>query len=466
LALRLNSSIATFSTDVLPLSETQMRDSAAALSERWTAIRSDLDQFTATINSADLLELSTLELDSIERVINQVHALPPSARSLVRDHQLAFQTLNDSVKSARASLAGQDFESLRSGLNQLKSDVSHQYESFFRVSRIHKSWKMMVVDECRRYLDKVLKFIDIWNEIGSVALPDEADAVAQLLRETARTPDVAEREFTPRKRGKIPVPRRPRSVVEFRPPLDRPTEKFNDRSVTPRPLSRPAAKSPPARTARPQVPRICPISLVNSNSSDGIETPADDMRILSELCEFEGRFSTYIAAVGTNDVIMRMINELRVTLRTIQQGGTANHHFERLKEQLTQISQKITNGVPLFHGEKFPILAIALKNLCKLLEKRTNPTRLEIALNALSQHLDSAPGLRGRVNNRLLVEVAGNAAARRKVISEMQVVSARLVTVQQERSRADPQDIDDIDAEIDTLVKQQGHLVEKFGSTD
>jgi hypothetical protein len=335
---------------------------------------------------------------------------------------------------------------------------------------------MTVVDECRRYLDKVLKFLDMWPEMGTIGLPAETIGVSQLLRElwTGRsaTPDVkkpeqkAAPEATSRKRGKIPVPRRAKSASGFTSPCDRPTEKSNGRLVSPRPRAR--AEAAPPRTvtagiAQQQSPRIPPISPITSESPDVLAAPLDDMPILSELRDFEGRFTTYIAAVGTNDLIARMLNELRVTQRTIQQGSWANQHFERLNDQLTQMSQKMTNGRP---AKELQNLCIALENFRKVLEEPASPARLERAVDALSQQLDSAPELRSRVDDQLLAAGAGNSAGRRKVISEMQVVSARLAAVQQERSRADPQDVDDvddIDAEIEALLKQQGDLVEKLG---
>jgi hypothetical protein len=54
-------------------------------------------------------------------------------------------------------------------MQQLCDDILHQHESFIRVSQIAKLWKMMIVDECGRYVDKIVAFVGLSSEFSAAA---------------------------------------------------------------------------------------------------------------------------------------------------------------------------------------------------------------------------------------------------------------------------------------------------------
>jgi hypothetical protein len=84
-ALQLSNSVVNFSSELLTAVQLQMRESRFSLSEleqHCNLLREDVDRMLHAINSVQLADLASAELDSFDKTITQVHSLPPSTPSL------------------------------------------------------------------------------------------------------------------------------------------------------------------------------------------------------------------------------------------------------------------------------------------------------------------------------------------------------------------------------------------------
>ena len=213
---------------------------------KWKELETKITEIVDLANSANLTDLSEKEFEKLEDIIETVNISPPSTPNLVKAHVKAYKALTKMATAAKEALAKGEIEPLRAQLVQLKNDLGHQYESFFRLSQIDKTWKKTVCDECRRAIDRVLLFTDFWGDVGSIKCPEVVGQITDMLEEIkASAPSERKRapsassvrkttgqmkpiateerkllyvnaEQTPKKSGKIPVSVRAKSASSAR----------------------------------------------------------------------------------------------------------------------------------------------------------------------------------------------------------------------------------------------------------
>lgn len=264
--------------------------------EKWKKLETKINEIITLANSADLVTLSEKELTKLDEIINKVNCSPPSTPNLIKAHAKAFKAILKMTTAAKELLTRQEIEPLRVQLVQLKNDLGHQYESFFRLSQIDKTWKKMVGDECRRAIDHIILFTDFWNDVGNIKCPPVVEQITNFIddaatsspRERRRAPSassvrkttgqmkpiaIEERkllygnaEQTPKK-GKIPVSVRSKSASSAR------SGRVRKEPLSPQLLDlEPEPTTPPKTTPKTRQSRITPPSARRRPGHDDSET--------------------------------------------------------------------------------------------------------------------------------------------------------------------------------------------------
>ncbi|KAK8842863.1 hypothetical protein M9Y10_025729 [Tritrichomonas musculus] len=148
----------------------------------WTKIKTQLSNNIITLNNTQISTLIDEELGKFLNIINQVDQNPPNNQKQQRDSKNVVRVINNVVNSARISSNKKQFDKLKIQMQGLRSDLSHQYEPFFKNSQINKEWKETIIDDSRRSLEKIISFCDIGKELGLTQFPF-VDEISILLNE-------------------------------------------------------------------------------------------------------------------------------------------------------------------------------------------------------------------------------------------------------------------------------------------
>jgi hypothetical protein len=366
------------------------------------------------------------------------------------------------MTSIRLLLSRGEYDPLTGQLRQLRAAISHKYESFFRVSQIDKSWKALVIEECRRYLDRSLGLLELAPAFGHITAPDSLSEVPDLFA-VFRSP-------APDRKSYIPRPRPPES-----PTVQPLAVRMPGQQVPAHGADSDSDLSDDAFFSAHDKPPVSPIvgrlaaELADIDAADA--APSEEL--VAELLAFEGKFARYVAATATSDLLSRFMNELRVTQRLIQTGAPeVGDHFARLAALMRQVHEKVPVARPLFQYEaRFEALARALAAMRAGLADGAGIEELAAAAAARWQAVQDPGGARRDPADRMAATVAaaegiarGPHAARARIVAEMRVVQARIGDVRRERGVAAPAEGAALDAEFAALMEQQADLAERLAA--
>ncbi|OHS99652.1 hypothetical protein TRFO_08275 [Tritrichomonas foetus] len=193
-------SLNSFICDFLAFSQTRTNKSDVSVYQnRWATIKIQLSNSIITINNSQISQKIEEEFNRFSALVSQVDSNPPSSQKLARDSKMMYKNINSAILAARDSLNKKQFDKLKAQSQNLRSDISHQYEAFFRLSQIDKEWKATIVEDCRRMLDKVISFCDIGKEMGLTNFPF-VDEISTLI-------DGLGNETSPSNENKSLIPR-------------------------------------------------------------------------------------------------------------------------------------------------------------------------------------------------------------------------------------------------------------------
>jgi hypothetical protein len=484
------------SSDVLSLSRLPPGSSSRHLLSRdvehnWLSVKSLLVSVVTEINSVDLIDLASKEFESFEQIIEQVNNKPPSTGTLSKDHRSAHKHLMTSIKAARNQLADEQFEQFQSQLHNLRNDISHQYEHFFRLSQIDRAWKTTVVDECRRSLDRLMSYGELWNEIGSIKLPDFLSEVAagiSTLTKRRPTASLIPR-LSPRRQGQsrgassilienpkpqraTPVEKRPRAASFSRvTPAEKPKQPQIDKTPRAASVSRVVSAEKPKRAQIEKTPCAASVSQVVSVEKPKRQPPPESDPIFADLREFERRVAQYNAGIVANEHIKAFANELRAMQKVRQREP----HMTRLKGLLAQIDGEVAaSDATRMLDKEFKDAAVGLEEASQLLSAAQAPDARRLAKEVgmlvtmigsvqPSPQKNDCEGVLGLVA-KISEGIESQTEVYRRLISEMRAVQERINALRAHRKRAKAKDRDEIDAEVGALQDQQTGLIEKLAA--
>lgn len=155
----------------------------------WTKIKTQLSNNIITLNNTQMTTLIEKELNAFMSIINQVESNPPTSQKQQRDSKTIAKGISNVINSAKESSRRKQFDKLKIQMQNLRNDLSFQYEPFFKFSQINKEWKNTIVDDCRRSLDKVINFCDVGKDLGLTQFPF-VDEISILLSELANESEI------------------------------------------------------------------------------------------------------------------------------------------------------------------------------------------------------------------------------------------------------------------------------------
>jgi hypothetical protein len=459
----LHAAVTSLSTDLLSSlqrSAHSCRGSVIGSEERWDDLLTRLDPILHLINSADVTSLCTTELSSLDTTLDHVRSLPLLATSLSADHRHSYQFLKSTIATARELLAASSFESLGTHLRTLNIAIWRDHEAYFRVAHIDKSWKLVIVDECRRRIERVIALSDIVQEIGSVETPASAEAITRLFSELA-DPHTSWRTGTGRSSaiGAASSARR----APKRPPRTDATSRSSFRVRSSASAARVDSEDdgPPRRALTPFV-------------VDSVTVAPSDDRSSRMAVDFRGlhaRVNRFLSALGPIDGLTQFLHELRVTGRLILQGAPdLAEHFAALRALIAQVEAAVSHpraarfaearandaqfaittcrkalaDAQLRDGER---LEAQFADICRawreIEEERARSAAERIAAR-IAEELEAIEGVTQRHYN-----------GRAQAVSDLRDVQAKI-----SRIRAERRGRREGDADIARLLKEQGDLIE------
>ena len=179
-----STSLNSFICDLLSFTQANSasREESTEYIKRWAIIRNQLANNIITINNSKISEKIDEDFVKLNSIINQVEQAPPSSQKGQKDSKMMLKTIKTALNSARDSSNKKQYDKLKAQMQNFRSDLSHQYESFFRISQIDKSWKETIIDECKRIIDRIISFCDIGKETGITNFPF-VDEITKLMDE-------------------------------------------------------------------------------------------------------------------------------------------------------------------------------------------------------------------------------------------------------------------------------------------
>jgi hypothetical protein len=484
----------------LPAGSSSHHSLSREVAHNWLSVKSRFADIVTDINSIDLIDLMSSEFESFERIIDRVNDKPPSTGKLSKEHRKAHKHITASIKAAWNHLADEKFEQFQSELRTLHNDIFHQYEPFFRLSQIDRAWKTTVVDECRRSLECLINYGELWNEIGSVKLPDFLNEVGACVNALTTRRSVASLipRLSPRRHEKNrgatstltdkpnpphakPVEKRPRASSVSR---VIPAEKSKESQMTliekqlhASSVSRviPAEKSKESQMTpiekqlhASSVSRVAATEKMKRPPTGGAVAPDSDP-IFADLLEFERRVARYNAGIVANEHLMVFASELRA----MQKFRQREPHLTRLRGLLAKVDGEIaaTDATRLF-DKAFKDAAAELAQASRMLIAAQAPEarRLAEEVELIATMIDSAqPNPQKKLCDDVLGLVAkildgmdSHTEVYRRLITEMKGVQERIKVLRAERKRTKVKNRDEIDAELDAFQDQQTGIIEKL----
>jgi DNA repair exonuclease SbcCD ATPase subunit len=214
-------------------------------------------------------------------------------------------------------------------------------------------------------------------------------------------------------------------------------------------------------------------------SDDGAVGP-----MMAELVSFERRFGRYVAAVGTNKLLGRFLDEIGVAQRLIQTGSSElSEHFTRMQSTIAEIQSKMAQAEPVYQSEaRFEALALALSRFRRGISNPDGPSqaRIDGLLADLTSRwqsvqrsqsllvqggMDKSSHPLNETVDAQLQEVPHILercySARASITEEMRVIHARLAAIQAERRLPDA-DLSQLDTEFQDLNGNLNRLIERL----
>jgi hypothetical protein len=463
------------SSDVISLSQhqptsTTNQSALRDVAQTWISVKSRLPGIVSDINSIDLVDLASNEFESLERIIDEVNDKPPTIPALSKDHRNAHKHLTASIKQARNHLADNELGPFQNQLRTLRNEVSHEYETFFRLSQVEKSRKAAIVDDCRGSLERLATYGELWNEIGSVRVPEflaEITSGIDELTSAGKRPNSLIPRMSPRSRDqKTPNIARSASARSSSVSNVPNGKNLKSQSVAGTP------REPPKRNRAGSVTREEPKRRTARSASAASQSSTADP-FFSELREFEKRLDRHHGAIIANDRLRAFMSELRA----LQKFRRREPHLTKLKALMGQIGAEIAGAQPLSQlEERFKeantALVVAKRQLQEV--KVPNARRLAEEMDLLSAAMRSIPpnpqrkacdgvsALVAKILNRFSTAGAGH----QSLVAEMKAVQSRINALRAERGRAAPKDRHEIDAELGALMAQQTDIVEMLAAQE
>ena len=500
--------------------------SVVDIETRFEAIALKIPEVVTRANQADLVELITNEFDNLSALFAKIGSNPPATQNLSKAHKIMYKTLSNMLASAKESFASENMATLRTELRDLKHAISHEYETFFTLSKANSSRDSSVIDECRQSVDKIVSVSRLWNEIGDIQLPpllkDMGKKFEQWKQEVSSTskrsssvsmipkPPVVrgakKEEQEVRRGGKIPRRSQSASRSSEKKPIVPADIQDPHRPTSARSQGAAVRSRRPASAANRPV-KVDPVRRQPKNDSEDDFVPkTEDKRgrvQLSEWQTMEGKFSRHVAALGTNDVLGRFLTELRATAkdRKKQTGQNFEEHIEKLKKAMKQIEQKVMSTKPMTElGQKLRDAAVATESFVKQVQggttraigreldelvkklrdvqEKTGRVEWEVKLDDLRAELTMLQDTASRFAvgdtadlQQLMREnaeiqkkevVSEDDTERKKVCTEMKVVQSRIATIVAERRDGQ---LDEAEAE-DLEAELEALLEQQMGLID
>jgi hypothetical protein len=380
-----------------------------------------------------------------------------------------------SSKCARNHLADEKLDLFHNELQRLKADVGHDYETFFRLSQISKEWKMSVGDQCRRCLEKLMAYGEIWNVIGSISLPDYLGEIGKSLEDLKSTGEAQPRSSSSLKKTPSLQTTKPRAVSVSAAAA---ATKVALPDAAPR--SRAATKPEAMRTTVRARSVSTPVPTLDSSrvSAKGIppsklETTQDE-GFFSELRQFESQMMKYNAGIMANEHLKAIVNELKAMLKLRRREP----HLTKLHSFLRQLDTEMnaSEALKLIELQRFHQVK---DELAKLRTDLSTSQRAETA-QFLPDLSELARAFRDLQENsqkkayetvvKLAERITGKATGAdaepesQNVLVEMKVVQSRILQLRGERKSAKRHQLQEIEAEIDALMLQQTGLIDRIAS--
>lgn len=129
------------------------------------------------LSALDARDMIRAEQESLQNAIEKVAEKPPSAPKLVKESKQAFTLISEQNRLISEEIDQGKSNEAKERAEQLRQDISHKYANFFRSSNIDKIWKTTVIDECRRYLEKIIDFL----QLKDLSLPPDYELIYKLL---------------------------------------------------------------------------------------------------------------------------------------------------------------------------------------------------------------------------------------------------------------------------------------------
>jgi hypothetical protein len=499
--------VGALSADITALTQGEARTGrfpARDLESRLLQLRQPIREAIDKVNRSDLIDLASGAFEAFEHILEDVNDKPPSSHSLLRDHRAAYKHLTSSIREARNHLADDEFDLLKTKLQVLRADVSHQYESFFRLSQIDKSRKITIVDESRRCLDKLLGCGEVWSEIGEVPFPPQFDELAamihQLCPKRQPSPSMIPRPSPilrgssrnivdePEKTGRTSKSARSASVAhshvqkpDVQPtPAPRPVSGFSSAMVSPRPQNRRSASVGNPQKTSVVTPRPVAVKEGSNPSKQHID------RVSNQVKDIEPSFRRHNAALDGNEQLARFLAELRATGKKIErEPSNAVQQFAKLRSLMKQIDDKMAmSNCDADIQQKLreaKIVLVSAKAQCngsqtaaeldgiiqqfgRLQRDRTKDVVLSRAeFSKMEEDLKSL-----KAENDRLKKARGQGSKGRKSITqalpELIEVQARMNAVQNEWKQNTRRKRTVIEAEFDQLLVQQADILNQLMS--
>jgi hypothetical protein len=456
-------------------------------------MQNELPTIIKSLNDVDVFDLATNEFEGFERILDQVKEKPPSTPTLLKDHLKAHQHLIASSKAARNHLADEEFELFQADLQHLKTDLGHQYEPFFRLSQISKEWKATVGYECRRCIEKLMAYGEIWNSIGLIALPASVNEISAALEELKCA--VASGSLVAKRHSARASVRDSASSTscDRSNSVSAAAKSSHQTSVPrvfeaePKPNQQTKAIKRPVRASSVRIPTpagsVCESNVSISESPRLIARcgsarisavgPSDDGAFLSDLRDFEVLVAKYNAGIMAKEHLKAFVNELKAMLKLRRREP----HLTKLRTFLRQLDTEMVtseSGQQL-DVQRFKAVRNTLENLIRELRESQKPeasrflpdiTDLAQSFGQLEEHHEKlACESVIALAEKLAAKVGGDPSddASQKALFEMGVVQSRINALRAERTGATERYLQEIEAEIHALTTQQMSLIEQIG---